>query len=165
MEDYGSKTKQLLKNRIKDIQQTYREINQDIAPYAQDYIQPQIYKVQDIEDSMNTNFGNISNIQMPYEIKNYNDYEEEDNEKEIEEQETFCSYVLYFILALILLHKIGISASNAFYSGKLITFIPEIDKCDYLKGRNRWYILSIRSRRWLVGVLLVNCARWDILSN
>jgi hypothetical protein len=107
MEDYGSKTKQLLKNRIKDIQQAYREINQDIAPYAQDYIQPQIYKVQDIEDSMNTNFGNISNIQMPYEIRNYNDYEEEDNEKEIEEQETFCSYVLYFILILILLGYIG----------------------------------------------------------
>jgi len=146
MEDYGSMTRQLLKSRIKDIQQAYKEINQDVAPQEQIYVQPQVYKVQDVEDNMNTNFGNISNIQMPYEIRSYNDYndDEEDNEKEIEEQETFCSYVLYFIIILILLGYIG------FYLAKERIVPPE-----YMNG----ITLGLLS-----GMIIINLL-WSSIKN
>ena len=146
MEDYGSMTRQLLKSRIKDIQQAYKEINQDVAPQEQIYVQPQVYKVQDVEDNMNTNFGNISNIQMPYEIRSYNDYndDEEDNEKEIEEQETFCSYVLYFIIILILLGYIG------FYLAK-----ERIIPAEYMNG----ITLGLLS-----GMIIINLL-WSSIKN
>jgi len=102
MDNIGIRTKQLLGNRIKNVQQAYKQI-QDSQPNFISYD----------NETMNTNFGNISNIQIPYEIQSANfEYEEEQPEEQPEEQseennETFCSYLLYFIIILLSLGYIG----------------------------------------------------------
>ena len=98
MDNIGIITKQLLGNRIKNVQQAYKQIQES---------QPNLLSYDN--ETMNTNFGNISNIQIPYEIQSANfEYEEEPVEEEPEEKnENFCSYVLYFIIILISLGYIG----------------------------------------------------------
>lgn len=126
MDNIGIITKQLLGNRIKNVQQAYKQIqesqpnhllsynqlqNSNFPSYNQIQQQPNLLSYDN--ETMNTNFGNISNIQIPYEIQSANfEYEEEPVEEEPEEKneeknENFCSYVLYFIIILISLGYIG----------------------------------------------------------
>ena len=102
MEDIGSVTKQLIQIQNQNYN---KQINQD---YNQDYNQD-----NSKEDAMiNTNFGDISDIQIPYIIPEQINYSvnystEEVNSEVNSEEENFCSYVLYFIIILLSLGFIG----------------------------------------------------------
>jgi hypothetical protein len=89
MEDNGIKTKELL-NKYLSKQTT------NLKPKKID---------ENIEDELiNTSFGNISDIQLPYEITHHQIYNIEN--EQIQEDE-FCSYILYFIIIIICLGYIG----------------------------------------------------------
>jgi hypothetical protein len=97
MDNIGIKTKQLLGNRIKNVQQAYKQLQE-----------PKHNLLSYDNETMNTNFGNISNIQIPYEIHSAEiEYEEEEKPEEETEKENFSSYILYFIIILLSLGYIG----------------------------------------------------------
>ena len=60
---------------------------------------------------MNTNFGDISDIQIPYIIPeqqiNYSVNQVNYSIEEEDSDENFCSYVLYFIIIILILGYIG----------------------------------------------------------
>ena len=108
MDITGDKTKHLLSSRIKHIQQAYKKMRTQ----EQDYV-PRNKKYD--MDTLNTNFGNISNIQLPYEIQQTEtegEEREDGEEPEEDTNETFSSYVLYFIIILISLGIIGYHLAN-----------------------------------------------------
>jgi hypothetical protein len=123
MENIGSITKQLLNNNkiqvyenVKDKSKQVYETVKDNSKQVYENVKnnsKQVYenvkdKVYD-NDMIDVNFGDISEIQIPYEIipdqVNYSEkhYYMEDESHE----ENFCSYILYFIIILICLGYIG----------------------------------------------------------
>lgn len=123
MEDIGSLTKQLLSNRKNRIQvhdqirnnirnnQVYSSGNADDSNQVYSDVE-QIYEKNQDENMFDANFGDISYIQIPYEIPEQNYHDEEEQNYSIEDdttttEENFCSYVLYFIIILICLGYIG----------------------------------------------------------
>ena len=128
MENIGSITKQLLnnnkiqeiKNNSKQVYENSKDKSKQVYENAKDKskqvyenVKDKVYenvkdKVYD-NDMIDVNFGDISDIQIPYEIipdqVNYSEkhYYIEDDSSE----ENFCSYILYFIIILICLGYIG----------------------------------------------------------
>ena len=101
MENIGSITKQLLNNnKIQEIKDKSKQVYENVKDNSK-----QVYD----NDMIDVNFGDISEIQIPYEIipdqVNYSEkhYYMEDESHE----ENFCSYILYFIIILICLGYIG----------------------------------------------------------
>jgi hypothetical protein len=88
MEDNGIKTRELLQyiNKSKQTNLKPKKIDENIE-----------------DELINTSFGNISDIQLPFEITHqvYNIENEQIQEDE------FCSYILYFIIIIICLGYIG----------------------------------------------------------
>ena len=116
MEDIGILTKQLLSNRNNQIQmydQTRNNIRNNIRNQLYSNDTDEIYsdaeeKNQVTDENMfDTNFGDISYIQIPYEMPEQSYSYEDDDTIKNNTEENFCSYVLYFIIILICLGYIG----------------------------------------------------------
>ena len=125
MEDIGSITKQLLNNikknqvynEIKDnskqvyngIKDNSKQVYNDIKDNSQQLYNEIKDSKQDDNNTFDTNFGDISDIQIPYEIMpDHINYSEQNYYLEEESpEENFCSYILYFIIILICLGYIG----------------------------------------------------------
>ena len=116
MEDIGLLTKQLLSNRNNRIQmydQTKNNIRNNIRNQLYSSDTDEIYsdaeeKNQVTDENMfDTNFGDISYIQIPYEMPEQSYSYEDDDTIKNNTEENFCSYVLYFIIILICLGYIG----------------------------------------------------------
>ena len=119
MENIGSITKQLLNNnKIQEIKDKSKQVYENVKDNSKQVYEnsKQVYEnVKDNSkqvydnDMIDVNFGDISEIQIPYEIipdqVNYSEkhYYMEDESHE----ENFCSYILYFIIILICLGYIG----------------------------------------------------------
>ena len=119
MENIGSITKQLLNNnKIQEIKNNSKQVYENVKDNSKQVYEnsKQVYEnVKDNSkqvydnDMIDVNFGDISEIQIPYEIipdqVNYSEkhYYMEDESHE----ENFCSYILYFIIILICLGYIG----------------------------------------------------------
>jgi hypothetical protein len=106
-EDIGSITKQLLnKNKIQVYDNQIKNIRNNKVP---DDLRDDTKELSD--DTMNTNFGDISDIQIPYIIPeqqiNYSVNQVNYSIEEEDSDENFCSYVLYFIIIIIILGYIG----------------------------------------------------------
>jgi small-conductance mechanosensitive channel len=116
MEDIGLLTKQLLSNRNNQIQmydQTKNNIRNNIRNQLYSSDTDEIYSDADEknqltdENMFDTNFGDISYIQIPYEMPEQSYSYEDDDTIKNNTEENFCSYVLYFIIILICLGYIG----------------------------------------------------------
>jgi gas vesicle protein len=101
-------SKQVYDNIKDNSKQVYNEIKDNSK---QVYNEIKDNKDDDKDDNtFDTNFGDISDIQIPYEIiPNHINYSEQNYYLEEEEspEENFCSYILYFIIILICLGYIG----------------------------------------------------------
>ena len=135
MEDIGSMTKQLLNNikknqvsnqvynnikdKSKQVYDNIKDNSKQVSKQVYDNIKDESMQVSNQvkpteEDEMmmiDANFGDISDIQIPYEIEimpeqiNYS--EQNYYLEDINSEENFCSYVLYFIIILVCLGYIG----------------------------------------------------------
>jgi small-conductance mechanosensitive channel len=112
MEDIGLLTKQLLSNRNNQIQmydQTRNNIRNQVYSSDTDEIYSDADEKNQLTDEnmFDTNFGDISYIQIPYEMPEQSYSYEDDDTIKNNTEENFCSYVLYFIIILICLGYIG----------------------------------------------------------
>ena len=99
MEDIGSITKQLLNNKIQEIKDNSKQVYENVKDNSK-----QVYD----NDMIDVNFGDISEIQIPYEIiPEQVNYSEQNYMEDVNSEENFCSYILYFIIILICLGYIG----------------------------------------------------------
>jgi hypothetical protein len=102
-------------NNIKDnSKQVYNNIKDNSKQVYNDMIDDnsqQVYnEIKDDKDenTFDTNFGDISDIQIPYEIiPEHINYSEQNYYLEESSEENFCSYILYFIIILICMGYIG----------------------------------------------------------
>jgi hypothetical protein len=119
MENIGSITKQLLNNnKIQEIKNNSKQVYENVKNNSKQVYEnvkdnsKQVYenvkdKVYD-NDMIDVNFGDISDIQIPYEIiPEQVNYSEKHYMEDESHEENFCSYILYFIIILICLGYIG----------------------------------------------------------
>ena len=113
MENIGSITKQLLNNNKIQVYENSKQVLKDktkqVYENSKQVLKDKSKQIYNTDDTIDVNFGDISEIQIPYEIipdqVNYSEkhYYMEDESHE----ENFCSYILYFIIILICLGYIG----------------------------------------------------------
>ena len=113
MENSGSITKQLLNNNKIQVYENSKQVLKDktkqVYENSKQVLKDKSKQIYNTDDTIDVNFGDISEIQIPYEIipdqVNYSEkhYYMEDESHE----ENFCSYILYFIIILICLGYIG----------------------------------------------------------
>ena len=99
MENIGSITKQLLNNNKIQVYENVKDKSKQVYENSK-----QVYD----NDMIDVNFGDISDIQIPYEIiPDQVNYSEKHYMEDESSEENFCSYILYFIIILICLGYIG----------------------------------------------------------
>ena len=104
MENIGSITKQLLNNNKIQVYENSKQVYDNSKQVLKDKSK-QIYNT---DDTIDVNFGDISDIQIPYEIiPDQVNYSEKHYMEDESSEEIFCSYILYFIIILICLGYIG----------------------------------------------------------
>ena len=100
MEDIGSMTKQLLNNNKIQVYENSKQVYENSK---------QIYNT---DDTIDVNFGDISDIQIPYEIIHDKVEQHYYTTEDINSEENFCSYILYFIIILLCLGYIGYNVGS-----------------------------------------------------
>ena len=106
MENIGSITKQLLNNNKIQVYENVKDKSKQVYENSKQVYEnsKQVYD----NDMIDVNFGDISDIQIPYEIiPDQVNYSEKHYMEDESSEENFCSYILYFIIILICLGYIG----------------------------------------------------------